>query len=41
MLEFLLFLSALLWPESGEVSAMDEPPVDPDSYRAGGSKGGF
>lgn len=37
MLKFLLYLSALLWPE-GDVSAMDE---DPLSYRAGGSKGGF
>lgn len=26
---------------SGDVSAMDEPPADPYSYRAGGSKGGF
>lgn len=38
MLKFLLILSALLWPETGDVSAMDE---DPLSYRAGGSKGGF
>jgi hypothetical protein len=36
MWKFLAFLSALLWPE-GDVTASE----DPDSYRAGGSKGGF